>query len=43
MPLDFDPRRPDDERAQRQTLFLLAVVAGLVLAIVIVVAVQRFA
>jgi hypothetical protein len=38
-----DPHRPSDERGQRQTLILLLVVAGLVLAMVIVVASQRFA
>jgi hypothetical protein len=45
MPFDFDPgkRDPESARQQRTTLALLTVVAGLLLAMVIVVAVQRFA
>jgi hypothetical protein len=37
------PRRPNGERGQKQTIVLLAVIAGLVLAMVIVAASQRFA
>jgi hypothetical protein len=45
MALDFDPgkRDRDEERQRVQTIFLLTVIAGLLLAMVILVAVQRFA
>jgi hypothetical protein len=39
-----NPRRPDESHRQRSwTVVLLTIIAGLILAMVIVVAVQRFA